>query len=360
MDAITLWRMDADGSLDQMKSASRIDAELHLEELLVAQPELLEPGLQLIGRQTPAAGGWLDLLGVDGDGRLVVYELKRGTLGRDAVTQVLDYTSFLAELPLDELTAHISDRSGQGGIPQFNDFAAWYEDQFGDLQGIFPLRSVLVGLGIDRTAARIARFLAQAGGIEVEIITLFGFRDDQEPGRTYIARQTPAEASTQPPAPSPKQPSIEERRRLLKQYLEEQGLTTRFHTVQDAILEQLQEAVFVDARKSGVSLRMSIISPSGARGPRPYFGIYAAYTTPGAIEISLNGILETHHREDLEQLAKQVECSPWPHGGRAIVLRDETDWERARPAICAFASAVHQRREQYRSEPLDSADHAAL
>ena len=52
----------------------------------------MEP-LTLVGRQTPTEGGPLDLLGVDGDGKLVVFELKRGTLLRDAVAQILDYAS---------------------------------------------------------------------------------------------------------------------------------------------------------------------------------------------------------------------------------------------------------------------------
>ena len=53
---------------------ARLENELALEELLVAHPELLEPELELVGRQLPAAGGWLDLLAVDGTGRLVIYD----------------------------------------------------------------------------------------------------------------------------------------------------------------------------------------------------------------------------------------------------------------------------------------------
>ena len=58
-------------------------------------------GLTLVGRQTPTEGGPLDLLGVDADGRLVVFELKRGTLSRDAVAQVVDYASYLNAMESD-------------------------------------------------------------------------------------------------------------------------------------------------------------------------------------------------------------------------------------------------------------------
>ena len=57
---------------------------------------MLERGLRLVGRQTlMTGGGYLDLLAVDGNGRLVVFELKRGFLSRDAVAQVIDYASDL-------------------------------------------------------------------------------------------------------------------------------------------------------------------------------------------------------------------------------------------------------------------------
>ena len=56
---------------------------------------MLMPGLKLVGRQTPTEGGPLDLLGVDEDGRLVVFELKREMLSREAVAQVIDYASYL-------------------------------------------------------------------------------------------------------------------------------------------------------------------------------------------------------------------------------------------------------------------------
>ena len=69
----------------------------------MAHPELLEDGLTLVGRQAPTAGGWLDLLGVDRDGRLVIFELKRGSLGRDAVTQVLDYASAISAKSVESL-----------------------------------------------------------------------------------------------------------------------------------------------------------------------------------------------------------------------------------------------------------------
>ena len=95
---------------------------------MVQNPEMLGSGLKLVGRQTRTQSGWLDLLAVDQDGRLVVYELKRGTLARDAVTRVLDYASDLDAMSAGDLAEHIVQRSGSGGIQGIDDFEQWYAD----------------------------------------------------------------------------------------------------------------------------------------------------------------------------------------------------------------------------------------
>ncbi|MCX5892698.1 MAG: hypothetical protein NTW80_06960, partial [Deltaproteobacteria bacterium] len=61
---------------------------------------------------------------------MVVFELKRGTLTRDAVAQIIDYGSYLSELGTDELISHISERSGKLGIEKIDNFNAWYQEQF--------------------------------------------------------------------------------------------------------------------------------------------------------------------------------------------------------------------------------------
>ncbi len=106
MEKIEIWEV-ANGRDTATSLLSTIDStktEEELEEILVRSPDMLERGLQLVGRQTPmTGGGYLDLLAVDGDGRLVVFELKRGTLSRDAVAQVVDYASDLDAIEFEDL-----------------------------------------------------------------------------------------------------------------------------------------------------------------------------------------------------------------------------------------------------------------
>ncbi|NBP49713.1 MAG: endonuclease NucS [Actinobacteria bacterium] len=68
--------------------------EAHLQELLAADPTVLEPGLVLVRREHPTAVGPVDLLCRDADGRSVVIEVKRrGEI--DGVEQLTRYLDFL-------------------------------------------------------------------------------------------------------------------------------------------------------------------------------------------------------------------------------------------------------------------------
>ncbi len=70
MDEIRLWAVDGPNGAVRLATADRMASERLLEETLVANPDLLMPGLTLVGRQTPTEGGSLDLLGVDVQSRL--------------------------------------------------------------------------------------------------------------------------------------------------------------------------------------------------------------------------------------------------------------------------------------------------
>jgi hypothetical protein len=137
-------------------------------------------------RQEESAGA-LDLLGVDEDGQLIVFELKRGTLTRDAVAQVIDYASYLAELTPSELSEFVSKGSGRHGVVEIPNFGSWYEDQFAgkSVETIGKPKMVLVGLGADDRARRMVEFLASRN-IEISLMTFHGFTDREG---TYLAKQ---------------------------------------------------------------------------------------------------------------------------------------------------------------------------
>jgi hypothetical protein len=188
VDEIRLWKIEGSRESPTVASISgvkRTKTEEMLEDILVKSPNLLIEGLKLIGRQTDTPVGTPDLIGVDEDGELIVFELKRGVLTRDAVAQVIDYASYLAELTLVDLSTLVTESSGKYGIEKIEDFPAWYELQFGKPASVGKPKMMLVGLGVDDRARRMVEFLAD-GDVEVSLITFHGFSDGDS---TFLAKQ---------------------------------------------------------------------------------------------------------------------------------------------------------------------------
>lgn len=62
----------------------------------------------IIGRQTQTPLGTLDLLAIDGDGRLVVVEDKRNRTPREVLAQTIDYATWTTQrIPLTNAHARV-------------------------------------------------------------------------------------------------------------------------------------------------------------------------------------------------------------------------------------------------------------
>lgn len=181
MEDIEIWAFEDASTIAPLEKAQQMKSEELLEETFVKNPNLLMRGLRLVGRQTPAAGGQLDLLGVDSAGRLIVFELKRGTLSRDAVAQIIDYASDLESMSIEELVSHISERSGTGGIEKIDDL----EEQVGSLDDLKPIRLFLVGLGADDTTSRMVKYLSERS-VDISLLIFHGFVQE---GKTLLVKQ---------------------------------------------------------------------------------------------------------------------------------------------------------------------------
>ncbi len=71
--------------------------EMHLQELLAENPEVIEQGLKLIRREYPTAIGPIDLLCADPEGGTVAVEVKR----RGEISGVEQLTRYITQLRLD-------------------------------------------------------------------------------------------------------------------------------------------------------------------------------------------------------------------------------------------------------------------
>ncbi len=231
MDEVKIWSVDGDSNVEPLVSKVQTHTEQLLEDILVKKPDLLIPGLKLVGRQTPTAGGPLDLLGVDKYGRLALFELKRSKVTREAVAQVIDYAADLEAMDLAELATLISKESGKLGICKITDFDEWYSQEFPDqeLASLRPLRMFLVGLGADDRAERMVDFLANDGSLYISLVTFHSFEYED---KTLLAKQVHIEKTEDAePRSAKRYLSAAEKRERLAARVEEYGITDLFDAV---------------------------------------------------------------------------------------------------------------------------------
>ena len=341
-EELRIWSVGDGRKAEPLSPLKQMPTELEFEELLVANPEMLEPGLRLIGRQTQTQTGWLDLLAVDTDGRLVVFELKRGMLAREAVTQILDYASALDGMSTADLAKHIAQQSGEGGIEQIDDFEQWYADNVGgdDLSRLMPPRMVLVGLGVDAVAERMARFIS-AGPVDISIATFHGFQRD---GKQLLARQLEVEPERRNPDGRRRAPTVAEKRRVLQEYLAGNGYDAVFGRVHADLRQPLHEqGVWEQPGSTGIGFQLT--EPDDPKVWKTYFGVQAGYLGSGIYSVSiLRQAIRWGGEQALGQLREFVEVHDWPHGGYALSFKASEEWEQLRPRVLGFVDTVMANR----------------
>ena len=337
MDEVKIWALDGDSNVTPLASKDQTDTESLLEDTLVRNPDLLIPGLRLVGRQTPTDGGPLDLLGVDEDGRLVVFELKRGTLSRDAVAQIIDYASDLDAKTDIALAEHIAANSGVSGIERIEDFEEWYGENTEDqsLDSLRPLRLFLIGLGADDRTERMVKFLAVNTGMDISLLTFHGFAYN---GETFLARQVEVEAAADSgPRPPRRYRSTEERRELLKRNLEDSGMSETFSGV-ESMFEANWPRFSTNPGVWGLSIRFQL---------RTYARIYLG---EGSVNIVFFPRAKALCRDEFREPVKEIRYETRPRNREPLNDRDTEihfeftaeEWQQHKERMSVLTKAVYE------------------
>ena len=286
VDRIGIWSMTRSESgrevavpLDEVQST---ETEERLEELLVASPDVLIKGLRLIGRQVQTAGGPLDLLGVDPDGQIVLFELKRGTLTRDAVAQILDYASELLGRDPDDFADLIQTSSGRHGIDRIDDFSEWFSAEFPDVTepDLTSLRLVLVGLGVDERAKRIVNLLARSG-LDIQLLTFQAFRRG---GEALLARHV----ETVDPQVRPRASGVGTKRgnrQLLDELAREQDVSDLLIEVAEFV--EAQMGAYRWPNKTAFAYSLNDVTEDGRPTQRNWASLWVDTDSKGRILFSL-------------------------------------------------------------------------
>ncbi|MCL0055903.1 endonuclease NucS, partial [Dehalococcoidia bacterium] len=136
---------------------SSIPLEKEFEDWITSDSSLLQEGLTIVGRQLRVAGGILDLLALDIQGRWVIIELKRSRLRREVLIQAIDYASSISEMGDDEIERLL--------LPDISNF--------GDSEGLS--QRIQQQLELEKNGEREITILVGGAGIEPGLERIIGY-----------------------------------------------------------------------------------------------------------------------------------------------------------------------------------------
>lgn len=207
-EEVRLWMIEEADRLREIRR-SRLDLEARIEAWLERDISVLDPGLLVIGRQVETDfGGFIDLLCLDGNGDIVVVELKRAKTPREITAQVLDYGSWVKDLSNDAITEIADQHLGQGELENAfrNRFGAELPDTLNEKH-----RLVIVASEIDASSERIIKYLSDTYGVNVNAATFQYFTDEDGSeilARVFVLEPAQVELSSRKKGASKRRPNL--------------------------------------------------------------------------------------------------------------------------------------------------------
>ena len=144
----------------------------------------------IVGRQVPTPSGPLDLLALDDENHLVVIENKRDMTAREAIAQILDYTSWARSLTLEDVEEVYSTYYKPTSEDDESDLSTAYKERFeSDLDSLdTPPQMVVVASRLDDATERMIEFLAEEFDVPINAVLFQAFNVDQHAVGTIIGR----------------------------------------------------------------------------------------------------------------------------------------------------------------------------
>ena len=233
---IKVWEV-VDGNLKPIETsmikAGRKETE-DLEKWIKSHPVVLGDGILIIGEQVPTKSGPIDYLGIDESGNLIITELKRDRLPREALAQAIDYAADVASWNVDKIS-EVCTKYTEQGIEDY--LGEKFEDiDLEDLTINKTQRILLVGFSIQDSLQRMIEWLSDNYGVSINAVLLKYVKT--ESGDELIARTViiPEELEKErtgrhririPMSDEPGDYGDEELKNLLNRYFSRTGMTPR-------------------------------------------------------------------------------------------------------------------------------------
>lgn len=171
------WKIGPDSGISRLSNTVP-DLELHLENWIEADPDIIDSDLLLIARQCPTDfGTYIDLLGMTSQGDLVIIELKKGRTPRETVSQALEYAAWSSHLGYNRIVEiaipmHESEENLSSAFSAR--FGSELPDTLNQTQKI-----LLVAPEITDSVSSVIEFLSENYGVPINGVSLSLFQTDE-------------------------------------------------------------------------------------------------------------------------------------------------------------------------------------
>jgi hypothetical protein len=233
---IKTWEI-VDGRLEDVKSTLADHGRTEpfdLEDWIVSHPSIIGHDLTIIGHQVQTRSGPLDILAIDRLGNLVIVELKRDLLPREALAQGIDYASDVATWGIDRISEVCTKYSGKSLEDTLSE--AYPEETLENINLNQSQKILLVGFAIESSLERMISWLSETFSVGINAIVLHYVvtsGGDELLARTSLISEEVVEERVQkrkftiPMSDEPGHYETEELRDLLVQYLSQKMVTVR-------------------------------------------------------------------------------------------------------------------------------------
>jgi len=329
---IGAWSLHKNSDIVPLQSKGQTDEEVIFEEAVVKNPDLLAANLKVVGRQVRTDGGLLDLLGIGEDGKLIVFELKRGAPPREAVTQIIDYASDLSEMSDAELAERIAAESVEHGIDNFEE---WYTETWESLEHLRPFRLVIAGVGSDRATERMVNYLAEIGGINISLLTFHAFEQDSD--RTLLVRQVEGTEDVSTGRRTRAGVTAEQQIRRLEERIKECCVADLFAEAGN-MFDELWQSPSTKDTSHRRSFKLTAKSSSGRNTPRAFACIEPH---KGEVHVLFYPDAQKLCPEEFSRIKLESEPGRW-RGGVAFRVAGSADWKEKRSQLHELTKAVYE------------------
>lgn len=169
---IKTWQI-IDGKLQAIDTSMSQEGRTEpydLEAWIVSNPTIIGSELAIIGKQIQTKSGPMDLLAIDKSGNIIIIELKRDKLPREALAQAIDYASDVASWSIEKISEICTKFTGKSLEDQLSET---FQDI--DLESINvneSQRIILVGFAVESSLERMIEWLSNNYDVNINAVIL--------------------------------------------------------------------------------------------------------------------------------------------------------------------------------------------